>query len=342
MPPPIKIVGVFASPYSRKMRAVLRYRHIPFAWVPQDSPDAVALPKPDVPVIPVLAFPDAGGAYTEVMTDSSPQIMRLEAMYAGRSLVPPDPVVAFIDLLLEDFADEWVTKMMYHYRWYYEGAIDKAGKMLPLQADITLPDDLWERATDYITRRQIDRRALVGSTDENRAVIEDSYVRLLGLLDAHLHDHHFLFGSRPARADFGLHGQLTQLTWWDPEAVEIAVRESARTCVWVDRNDDLSWWPVDEDDGWVDRDGIAPTTLALLDEAGRTYAPFMLANAAAFDADDEMMHCTIDGRSYSQGRFKYQRKCLQWLREAHAALDDADRRAVDGILAGTGCEALFA
>jgi hypothetical protein len=32
---------------------------------------------------------------------------------------------------------------------------------------------------------------------------------------------------------------------------------------------------------------------------------------------------------------------LQWLREARAALAPADRGAVDALLAGTGCEALF-
>ena len=342
MPQPLKLIGASASPYSRKMRAVLRYRRIPFDWVLQNSAAARVLPKPKVPVIPVIGFVDDDGTCTEVMTDSSPQIMRLEGMYDGRSLVPTDPVVAFVDYLLEDFADEWVTKMMYHYRWYYDAAIEKAGRMLPLQADLTITDDAWLAGKDFITDRQISRRALVGSTEENRPIIEDSYVRLLRLLDAHLHDHDHLFGPRPARADFGLYGQLTQLTWWDPEAVAVAVRESSRTVVWVERLEDLSGLAVDGDEGWCDRDRIPATTLALLHEAGRTYAPFMLANHAAFENDDEMMSCTIDGATYSQGRFGYQRKCLDWLRDEYRTLVPDDRAAVDRLLAGTGCEQLFA
>jgi glutathione S-transferase len=342
MPRPLKLIGVPASPYSRKMRAVLRYRHIPFEWVLQNSEAAMALPKPKVPVIPVIGFVDDDGECREVMTDSSPQIMRLEGMYEGRSLVPTDPVVAFVDALLEDFGDEWVTKMMYHYRWYYDAAIDKAGRMLPLQADLGIPDEQWQAASNFITERQISRRALVGSTEENRPIIEDSYVRLLRLLDAHLCDQDHLFGTRPGRAEFGLFGQLTQLTWWDPEAVAVAVRESSRTVVWVERLEDLSGLAVDGDDGWCDRSAIPATTLALLEEAGRTYVPFMLGNHAAFEADDEMMTCTIDGATYSQARFGYQRKCLEWLRDHYRALTDGDRAAVDGILAGTGCEQLFA
>ena len=50
----------------------------------------------------------------------------------------------------------------------------------------------------------------------------------------------------------------------------------------------------------------------------------------------------IDGATYSQGRFGYQRKCLDWLRDEYRGLGPDDRAAVDRLLAGTGCEQLFA
>jgi glutathione S-transferase len=113
---PLVLGGWYGSPYSWKMRGVLRYRQIPFRWVVRDS-KWDDLPEPPVRIVPVIVFPQPDGSYGEVMVDSSPQIMRLEAEFSGRSIVPTDPAVAFIDALIEDYADEWLTKAMYHYRW---------------------------------------------------------------------------------------------------------------------------------------------------------------------------------------------------------------------------------
>ena len=47
----LPIRGVPASPYTRKMLALLRYRRIPYRYVQSDQPD---LPQPKVGLIPVL------------------------------------------------------------------------------------------------------------------------------------------------------------------------------------------------------------------------------------------------------------------------------------------------
>ncbi len=95
------------------------------------------------------------------------------------------------------------------------------------------------------------------------------------------------------------------------------------------------------DGGWIERDAIPDSLRALFAEVGRVYAPFLLANADALAHRAEQVECTIDGRPWLQKPFPYQGKCLQWLREGHAALAPRDRVAVDGVLWGTGCEALF-
>ncbi len=343
-PDHVILAGQFGSPYSLKMRAVLRYRRIPFRWVLRDSKwDTI----PDVPVriIPVIVLPEGADDAARVMVDSSPQIMRLEDVYKGRSIVPPEPAVAFIDALIEDFADEWLTKPMYHYRWAYEADIDKAGKLLPLSSDLQMGAEEAARSYDFITNRQIGRRPLVGSTEANQSIIEDSYKRVLDTLSTSFDRGDFLLGDRPGRGDFGLYGQLSQLAGWDPTPMSIASERAPKVVNWVHRLDDLSWLEVpgeaDATNGWSGT-GDLGSVGDLLVEIGRTYAPFMVANAQALQAGSGEVVCEIDGQEYRQGAFKYQGKCLGWLREGYEALSQADRISVDGILSGTGCEQLFA
>lgn len=338
---PLVLAGGYGSPYSLKMRAVLRYRHVPFRWVPRDS-KWDDLPTAPVPIIPVIVYPEADGSHGEATVDSSPQIMRLEAEYDGRSVVPPDPALAFIDSLLEDFGDEWLTKAMYHYRWAYADDIDKAGLLLPTNRDLGMDSDTAQKMYDFITQRQIGRRELVGSTDLNTPIIEGSYERVLDALTALYSSHDFLLGDRPGRGDFGIYGQLTQLVKWDPTPMAIAAKRAPKVITWVERLDDSGWLPVVDDEGWVDLEDLPEGTKRMLAEAGRTYAPFMVANAAALEAGADEVVCEIDGQNYRQGPFKYQAKCLQWLREEYAALGDADRARVDAALTGTGCDVLVA
>ena len=338
---PLVLAGAYGSPYTLKMRAVLRYRHIPFRWVLRES-KWDDLPKAPVPIIPVIVYPNPDGSHGEATVDSSPQIMRLEGEFEGRSIVPTDPALAFIDALLEDFGDEWLTKAMYHYRWAYDDDIDKAGHLLPTSRNLNMDSDTAQAMYEFITQRQIGRRELVGSTDLNAPIIEGSYERLLDALQVHLGERNFFFGDRPGRADFALFGQLMPLLWWDPTPMAVAVERAPRAIMWNQWMDDLAWWKVEGDEGWTTVEDVAATTRAVLTEAGRTYAPFMVANAAAVADDLDEVVCDLEGGEYRQAPFKYQAKCLSWIHDEYRALTDTDRRRVDVALDGTGCEVLVA
>ena len=57
----LRIVGVPGSPYSRKLRGVLRYRRIPHDWIQQGSPETRGLPVPKVNLLPQLILHEEDG-----------------------------------------------------------------------------------------------------------------------------------------------------------------------------------------------------------------------------------------------------------------------------------------
>jgi glutathione S-transferase len=336
----LRMVGAPGSPYSRKLRAVLRYRRIPHTWIHHGSPETHGLPQPRVHLLPQLILPGAGGGF-EARTDSTPLIRELEKLHPGRSVIPPDPAVAFLDALLEDYADEWLTKAMFHYRWAFAPDIAKAAAILPRWFRTDVPEERARAMGEEFARRQIARLTVVGSNDTTAPVIEESYRRVLRLLDAQLTASRFLLGGRPCAADFGVFGQLTQLVLFDPTPAAIALDIAPRVVAWVDVVEDLSGLEPSEAD-WTAREALPDSLRALFAEVGRVYVPFLLANATALQHGAERVECTIDGRPWVQRPFPYQGKCLRWLREQYAALGVRDRPAVDAVLTGTGCEALFA
>ena len=339
LPTPLTLLGAPGSPYTRKMLAILRYRRIPYKLIVGSHRRDLGLPKAKVQLLPTFYLPNAKGEI-EAVVDSTPLIRRFEADFPDRKVVPPDPVIAFLDYLLEDYADEWLTKAMFHYRWYYHADIAKAAETLPRWSIKPESEERLAPVKKMIAERQISRLYVVGSNDITAPVIEASYIRYLDALKAHLERHAFLMGDRPGASDFAAYGQLTQLVTFDPTPAAIALERAPRLYAWVQVVDDLSGMePTDAD--WMTAAAIPDTIKALLAEVGRVYVPALLANAKALASGAAKAETMIDGRPWVQEPFPYQGRCLQWLREEYAKLDDAARKSADDAMHGTGCELLF-
>ena len=339
---PLRFIGGTASPYTQKMLALLRYRRMNTAVI-WGQPDAVCkelgVTPPKPVLMPTFLFEEADGV--NAVTDTTPIIRRLETDDKTRSVLPDDGALAFIDYLIEDFADEWVTKYMFHYRWYPEADADNASTLLPLGFDVSMPSQQLEGFKAYFGERQINRLYVVGSNDTTAPVIDASFERFLAAMEAHLSTQHFMLGARPAAGDFGLFGQLTQLVGFDPTPRAISHALSPRTVAWVDSTRDLSGLEPQTSD-WTPLEDQPDTLKGLLAEIGRVYAPAQLANAAAVANGAENWECDIDGATWTQPTFPYQAKCLKWTREAYAALSDTDRTRVDDYLKDTGVAAMLA
>ncbi len=324
-PAPYRIIGALGSPYSMKMRAVLRYRRLPYVWIQggleHDSERAQVKP----PLIPVIQYPDGG-----YHVDSTPMIMDLERRHPGRrSIVPDEPADAFLAGLLEDMADEWGTKLMFHYRWFAERDQVQLSRWLAFdQLDGLGAITAFAEA---FRARQVGRMALVGCTPANAPVIEETARRLLDIFEAQVPERKYLFGTRPSLAEFGWYGQFSQLIV-DPSPSDLMRAAAPFTTRWVMQMDDASgvegvWAP----------EGRAPAVERLLAFAGEVYFPFLLANAAAVERGDETFTVELLRRPWTQGAFKYQAKCLAVLQASFAALGHPARATLEPVLARTGC-----
>ena len=340
MTEPVALSGAPGSPYTRKMLAVMRYRRIPYRYLIVSNPALADLPRAKVPLLPTFYLPGADGVL-EAVTDSTPLIRRFEREHGDRSLIPGDAALAFLDALIEDYADEWLTKAMFHYRWAYAADIAKASAILPCWRGLSVPDaDLAERGR-AVAERQIGRLRYVGSNDVTGPIIEASYRRFLEAFEAHLRVMPYLMGRRPGASDFATYGQLTQLAEFDPTPAALTLSIAPRVTAWVGMMEDQSGVEPNAAD-WIDAANPPPTLKALLCEIGRVYTPVMLANARAVMSGAAEVSAEVDGQAWTQQPFPYQAKCLKALRDGRAALAPEARKIVDAALDGTGCEALLA
>jgi glutathione S-transferase len=268
-----RLIGSTASPYAIKLRALLRYRRIPFDWVIMTKALRKATEHLRPNLIPVLQYPD--GTYRGETTTLA---YDLESRHKERSVIPDDKAVAFICDLLEDLADEWAVKPLFLYRWWDpedQAYVSRwAGEEWSVsEAETGSPEEI-----EQFRQRQISRMVILGATAENKPLLEQSYLRMLAAFEPHVGMTNYLFGSRPSLADFAWFGQLSEMAT-DPTPMRIMRAKAPFTDHWVRRLDDASgvegeWYPREQALG-----GMAE---ALLKIAGELYLPFLVANAEAF------------------------------------------------------------
>jgi glutathione S-transferase len=321
-----RIHGVEISPYSVKVRSYFRYKGIPHRWIPRNQDGEGEYQKyAKLPLVPlVVTLQDEG------IQDSTPIIERVDALYPEPSIHPTDPVAQFVSVLLEEFGDEWGNKWMFHYRWAREvdqlscaGRIARA--MMPTADDAQLA-----RGVAMVRERMVSRVSFVGSNPETAPQIEDSFRETLAILEPHFANRAYLFGQRPAFADFAMWGQLYN-AWTDPTPGGLINATAPNLLAWIHR----MLWPRAEGDfeSWSN---LPPTLMPLLErQVGRLFMPWTVANALALANGRQEFSVELGGRTWTQKPQKYHARSLAALREKYHAFDE--KRGLDAILDTSGC-----
>lgn len=326
-----RILGGPGSPFSLKMRAVMRYRRLPHVWVVPTGflAESGELKEAGKPVIPVVKAPEGG-----YWADTTPMILELERRYPDRrSVLPADPAQRFLSLLIEDFADEWLVLALFDMRWDAEA--DQAFCSTRQMAGWlgAMPAPQFNEIISRFRARQTGLLASLGDRTVNRPLLRATYEEILAAIEAQLECGRFLFGSRPSIADFGLYGQLSQCAI-DPTASAIMRRKAVRTFQRVQDLDDASGM----DGVWQDAgDPPGPGAGKLLALIGEVYLPYMTANAAAVAAGEATLSTHLRGQPFVARANRYKQRCLGALKLSLAEALANGASGLEEILRRHGC-----
>ena len=323
---PYRIFGIELSPYSVKVRSYFRYKGIPHTWVVRGASQMDEFRRyAKLPLIPLVVGADGAS-----LQDSTPILEHLEAAYPEPGIHPPDPVAAFVSALIEEYADEWGNKPMFHYRWTYEADQQSAAERIARANAPDAPAAQLGALSGAIRERMVPRLSFVGSSAATRDTIETSFRRQARILEAHLARRPYLFGARPAFADFGAYAQLYQC-WSDPTPGAWLRAETPRVVAWIERM--LAPKAEGPFEPWS---ALEPTLAPLLrDEVAGCFLPWSDANARALAAGAAEFDLELEGRPFRQQVQKYHARSLAAIRARYASAADAG--TLDALLERTGC-----
>jgi len=322
-----RIYGAELSPYSVKVRSYFRYKGIPHEWLAGGEHREEMAKFQKVPLIPVVATPDGRG-----LQDSTPIIETLESEFPEPSIHPGNAALAFLSALIEEFADEWAMKWMFHYRWSQAANIESASRRIAQNMQPGLPEDQQAALAKQVAQRMTNRLWFVGSSAETGPQIEASLADALTRLEAHLQGRDYLFGARPAFGDFGLAAEIYEV-WSDPVGAE-KLAAYPQTEAWMRRMLDPGP-PAGEFEPWAN---LEATLMPLLSEqVGGLFLPWIDANDKAIAAGQEEFRVKLRSGTWTQKPQKYNVRSLRALRQRFAALDAAAHAELNPILDRAGC-----
>lgn len=328
---PLTVFGSNISYFTGKLENYLRVKGIAYTPEPMTMPDGFRQMQEHVGVSQMPGMRLGDGRW---LTDTTAIIGWLERHYPANPIVPADPLQALVCLLLEDYADEWLWRPAMHYRWYYpEGAYLQSRHLTDeLMARVPAPGPLkrW-----MVRRRQRSGYTMGdGITAQNVAGVEQIYLDTLKRLQAIFEQRPFLLGARPSLADIGFSGPFFRHFGLDPVPLEIMRQQAPAVLEWVARLWNTRLSHCDQD--WVA--GVPEDLEPLLQDIGRSYLPYLCANAEAVAADQRRFDAEVAGVSYRRARYsRYRVWCLQELRNHFHALPRTEQDRARSLLEATGC-----
>ena len=134
------------------------------------------LPPPIIPIIPVVYYEREN--YSIGHTDSTPLIQSMNKTNHRRSTSISDPALDFLNHLLEDFSDEWLNKIMYYYRFKYNGF--RNSEFLLLASNPSMDEKELKEIAEIFRNRQTHKLPqIIGKNDNSGDFLENHYIKII-------------------------------------------------------------------------------------------------------------------------------------------------------------------
>jgi len=329
----MRVYGSKISYFTGKLETYLRYKGIAYERLPLLRYQKQIRGQLGTTQMPAVELDDG-----RWMSDTTPIIQYLEQEFPGAPVLPDDPVLCFIALLIEDYADEWLWRPAMHYRWSYRHDRELLSSIIvdELMGQIPVPRFIKKR---LITRRQ--RNGFVvgdGVSDATRDHVESGYFAALENMTQMLDGRRFLLGDSPSIADIGLMGPMLRHFGQDPTPTDLMRERAPAVYAWVAR----MWNAKASSESPVWLDAVPHDAQPMLQEICETHLQQLAENAEAFRKDIGRFGMKIQGCSY-QGLpvSRYRVWCLEELRRRFDALSEDEQGRVRSLLAHPGAEILW-
>ena len=275
------LYGGELSLFTRKLEAALIFYKADFSQAAKTPANAAELEtRSGTHQVPVLQTPE-----NWMISDTTPIMSLLDGRFSQRQMFPNGELGVLVHVL-EDHFDEWIARVMVHYRWHYpDSASFAANKMAGGNEQAAAQVLAWgPRAC----------RATGTESPVQQAAAEAEYHRILQAAEDQLQRTAFLLGDRPTALDCAVLGGLRAHTYMDPDPKKVT-RNFPVVVDWLTRRADL----------WDGSGELAPLTeptpfaIHVLSEMPTTYQPYLLANQAAQAAGAKAFHIPVYGEEVS-------------------------------------------
>jgi glutathione S-transferase len=293
------------SPYSDKIRALLAYKGIPYQEQIENfrTRFEVLQARTGKTMVPVVITPD-----DQAMNDSTTIAGVLEERHPTPATRWRDPSIDSLAMLLEDYADEWLVRIMLTSRWYHPA--DAAQNAAIIANGMT--HGVWgidfQRAAREFPPGIVSTVPRMGATPENAEGWYAMVPRILDALAAALARSPFVLGSSPHLCDFAFYGQLNQIRR-DPTGYGWIEAAPEKVKTWLASLEGACREPSGAS-GEAVKD--ASDLKVLAEEAAQTYFRMSVANALAVEkgTDGPVRVKLRAGFEFDAPPAKYNRKIL--------------------------------